>query len=269
MLTARRCAVVGHPVAHSLSPPMHAAAYAHLGLDWDYTAIDVEPGGLAHFVATRDASWRGLSVTAPHKRDALDLADSASEMARRAGGANTLLLDARGVHADNTDVGGTANAWREHGLRDLTTVRVLGAGATAASVALAARELGARRLELRVRDATRAEQTRAAAAAAGLDVRIEPLAQDPSEHADLIVSTLPEHVVAPQAAAHVARADAVFEVVYDPWPTTLARLAQEAGRPVVDGLDLLAHQAVLQVRLMTEHEVPVEILRSAARAALG
>lgn len=266
---ARCCGVVGHPVAHSLSPAMHRRAYAELGLDWTYEAVDVEPGGLAAFVDGLDPAWRGLSVTAPHKRDALALADSATEVARRAGGANTLVLHGDRVTADNTDVPGAVAALRGAGVDALGSVRVLGAGATAASVAHAAALLGATTLELVVRDPARAEETAATGRAVGLEVTVRAVDEPLVDVSDLLVSTVPEAAAGERVHELVESARAVFDVVYDPWPTRLVAAAQEAGVPVATGLDLLAHQAVLQLDLMVGAAVGAEVLRSAALDALG
>lgn len=269
----RRCAVVGHPVAHSLSPVMHRAAYEALGLDWRFDAVDVEPGGLRGFVAGRDEGWRALAVTAPHKRDALDLADEVSDVARATGGANTLLLEHGSgrtlVRADNTDVPGAVEALRERGVVAVERVRVLGAGATAASVAHASARLGAVAVELVVRDTGRAATTVAAIQRLGLRVEVRALGDPVEERADLLVSTVPESVAGERADDLVRGVGAVFDVVYDPWPTRLGRAAQEAGVPVVSGLDLLAHQAVLQLRLMTGGDVDAALLRDTALAALA
>ena len=269
MLSGRRCGVVGHPVAHSLSPAMHRSAYRVLGLDWSYDAVDVPPGALAEHVRGLDDQWRALSVTAPHKRDALALADEVDAVARRVGGANTLLLD-EVVRATNTDVPGTVAALAEHGVGSPTTVRIVGGGATAASVAAAVASMGAAHLELAVRDPVRAAQARAVALEAGLDVQVVPLddMRPTPPDVDLLVSTVPADAVADRAEALVAAAAAVFDVVYDPWPTALISAAESAGRVVVSGLDLLAHQAVLQVRLMTGGEVTAGLLRTAAVAEL-
>lgn len=266
---SRRCAVVGHPVGHSLSPVMHGAAYRALGLDWDYDAVDVDPGALASFVTGLDGTWRGLSVTAPHKRDALALADEASDVARSVGAANTLVIEAGRVRADNTDVPGLVAALREAGVETLDLVRVLGAGATAASTAHAVAALGARRLDLVVRDPDRAEETAASARSAGLEVRVRrsdaPLV-DPS---DLLVSTVPADAIGSFSHDLVDSTKALFDVVYEPWPTPLATAAVEAGMPCLSGIDLLAHQAALQVRLMTGSDVDVDVLRDAALQALA
>ena len=107
-----RCAVLGDPVAHSLSPALHRAGYAAVGLDWTYDAHRVVAGGLSAFVRSLDASWRGLSLTMPLKREAVELASDVSPVARLAGAANTLLLVDGALHADNTDVPGAVAALR-------------------------------------------------------------------------------------------------------------------------------------------------------------
>lgn len=264
---------MGHPVAHSLSPVMHRSAYAVLGLDWTFDAVDVEPGGLAAWVDGLDHGWRGTAVTAPHKRDALALAHEVSDVARAAGAANTLLLSegAHGlrVRADNTDVPGAAAAVQEAGIGEVSSVRILGAGATASSVGQALVGLGATTAELVVRDAARASETVAALEALGLRVRVRSDDEPLVDVVDLLVSTVPEHVAGSRSHELVESADAVFDVVYDPWPTRLLDAAHETGRPAVSGIDLLAHQAVLQLALMTGSTVEVDVLRDAALAALS
>lgn len=268
----RRCGVVGHPVAHSLSPTMHRAAYERLGLDWTYDAVDVATGQLDPHVQGLDETWRALSVTAPHKRDALALAESADDVAIRVGGANTLVLDGA-VRAANTDVPGAVAALRERGIGDLRTVRVLGAGATAASLAVAVRELGADRLELVVREPGRARETVAVAEEVGLQVSVDELGTTAVlGGTDLLVSTIPgaglDEGIGGDPGRWLDGVAAVFDVVYDPWPTRLTSAAVAVGLPTATGLDLLAHQAAEQVRLMTEGEVAASILRDAALAEL-
>ena len=111
--SGRRCGVLGDPIAHSLSPVLHRAAYAALGLDWSYDAHRVAAGGLEPFVAGLDASWRGLSLTMPLKREALALADRVTDRARLAGAVNTLLLEGDERVGDNTDLPGAVAAIRE------------------------------------------------------------------------------------------------------------------------------------------------------------
>lgn len=248
---------------------MHRAAYAALGLDWSYGAFDVAEGELREFVSERRDGWRGYSVTAPLKREAAALAASRDADVKTLGVANTLVAADAGWAAHNTDVPGAMNALREVGVESVQTVRIVGGGATAASLALAAQRLGAREVELRVRDTGRAAPTASAVESLGLAVSVVPLDVDVVESVDLLVSTVPGAALAGREHAWVGAAEAVFDVVYDPWPGALMPSAQSDGTPFVSGLDLLAHQAVLQVDLMTGRAVDPQVLREAALEELA
>lgn len=290
---ARRCAVLGSPIAHSLSPALHRAGYAAVGLDWTYDAHDVDERALPAFLDGLDSSWRGLSLTMPLKRTVLPLLDDLSPGARRAQVVNTVLLDAGRRFGDNTDVPGAAAAIRERYAGPLDRAVILGGGATAASALLALADLGCRRVVLLVRDPARAEPTLAAArrhpdrpvvsvrtlAAPRVDRRAdnrveisEPAGavEQGAGPADILVSTIPAGAQDPAVLALVDQVPVVFDVVYDPWPTPLAAHASRLGRTVVSGLDLLVHQAAGQFRLMTGvPDVPLEAMRAAGVAALG
>lgn len=267
---ATRCAVLGSPVEHSLSPAMHRAAYDAIGLDgWTYEAVRVDEDGLAGFVAGLDPSWRGLSLTMPLKRRVMGLLDHADEWAQRSGVANTVLLTRRSRLGLNTDVPGAMAALLERVHGPVGDVVVLGGGATATSTLLAAVELGCTSAQLLVRDPSRADETlaqvRAHRAAPRVDVRrLDEVVAAGGVRADLLVSTVPAAAQTPALLEAVADVPAVFDVVYDPWPTPLTRVASEAGRTLVTGLDLLAHQAALQVRVMTGQPVAADLLRAAA-----
>ena len=146
-----RCAVLGDPIAHSLSPVLHRAGYAAAGLGWSYEAVRVPGGGLARHLRSLGPEWRGLSLTMPLKREAMGLATSVSARATLAAAATTLVLVDGELHADNTDLPGAAAALRERWAGEVTEVTVLGAGATAASVGLAMVDLGARSVRLLAR----------------------------------------------------------------------------------------------------------------------
>lgn len=274
----RRCAVLGSPVRHSLSPVLHREAYAELGLDWTYTAVELTEAGLAGYVGALDASWRGLSVTMPLKRRAAELADELDPWAARSGVANTLLLADGRVRGLNTDIpGAVAAITAALGPRPPVVGRaaVLGGGATAASMLLALGELGVATVTVRVRDPARATAGLAAVLAAGLadgalpEVSIEPLDAGPPDSVDLVVSTLPEGALAEEQVALWSGSPVVFDASYHPWPTRLAVAAGDAGATVVTGLDLLVHQAVLQVEAMTGGGRPdVTALTRAGLAAL-
>lgn len=261
--------MLGSPIVHSLSPAMHRAAYAALGLDWSYGAFDVAEGELREFVSERREGWRGYSVTAPLKREAAALAVTRDADTQALGVANTLVAQDGGWAAANTDVPGAINALRGIGVESLSTVRIVGAGATAASVALAAHRLGASQVELRVRDTDRAAATARVVEQLGLTTTIVPLHVDVIQSVDLLVSTVPGAGIAGHEHAYVGAAEAVFDVVYDPWPSDLMRSARADGTALVTGLDLLAHQAVLQVDLMTGRQVDPQVLLDAATEALA
>ena len=265
-----RCAVLGHPIAHSLSPVMHRAAYAHLGLsDWTYDAYDVDEDGLGGFVTGLDATWRGLSLTMPLKWVVLPLLDEVSAVAAAVGGANTVVLERGRSVGHNTDVPGIVAALHERGVASAGSACIVGAGATAASAAAALHAIGVRRLVLAVREPSRAEVVADLARSWGVDVRLRHLDEPATgERVDVSVSTVPSVAVAVVAEALVAASDAVLDVVYDPWPPALAIVALRGGVPYVSGLDLLAHQASLQVALMTGREVPADLLRVAAERQL-
>jgi shikimate dehydrogenase len=263
-----RCAVLGDPVSHSLSPVLHRAGYAAHGLAWEYDTQLVASGELGEFLAGLDDSWRGLSLTMPLKREAMTLADRVSDTARAARAANTLVLVEGEVHGDNTDVPGAAAAVRERFDGPIGTVTILGGGATAAATGLALAGLGARSFRLLVRSPERAAETASVIAAhgSGPNVEVGSLADDPAA-GDLVVSTIPAAAQDEELIARCADVPVVFEVVYDAWPTPLA--ASAADRVLVSGLDLLVHQAALQFFEFTGLVAPLAAMRVAGETALA
>lgn len=269
----RTCGVLGDPVAHSLSPVLHRAGYAALGLDWEYDVHRVGAGTLRGFLEGLPERWRGLSLTMPLKREAVALLDTVSEQVRRAGVANTVILDgaggARRLRGENTDVPGAVAAVRERTGVEPTTVTVLGGGATATSTALALCDLGARTVRLLVRSAERAEETARAVRRhpSAPEVVVDDLAGG-AVGGEVVVSTVPAAAQEPALVARCADVPVVFEVVYDPWPTPLAAAALASGRVLVSGLDLLIHQAALQFALFTGEPAPLAAMRRAGEEAL-
>jgi len=262
-----RCAVVGHPVGHSLSPALHQAAYDALGLDWTFDRVDVPEGGLATFVGALDASWRGLAVTMPHKSAAAALGRP-DQAVRRLGVANTILLGPDDVRVHNTDVAGFLQALAYRRIDDVTEAVVLGAGGTARAALVALRNMGAARVTAQVRDpaAPRAVEWLRLADALGMPASVEPLGT--AHPCDLAISTLPAHAADACAAALVDVSGAVLDASYDPWPTLLTATAAAANLPVATGLDLLAGQAIQQIDLMVGDTVDFELLLDAGVAEL-
>lgn len=268
-----RLAVWGDPIAHSRSPLLHAAAYGVLGLDWDYGRRQVDAAGFDAAIADLDDTWRGLSLTMPLKECAFATAGWVDDDARLTGAVNTLLLT-DGRRGFNTDVGGLAAALTAADLGVVGSVRLLGGGATARSALVSLLRLGADRVEVRTRRVRQADDLVEFGTRIGLPVHAAALdAAGPLDDVDLTVSTLPGTATLPAriVTAVAAHGGALFSAAYAPWPTPLVRAWADA--PVVSGLEMLLHQAVLQIRIFryaTMHRVLSDepTVLAAMRAAL-
>lgn len=266
----RRCAVLGSPIEHSLSPVLHRAAYAELGLSWHYMAVDVEESELPRFLRDLDASWRGLSLTMPLKRTVMPFLDERDPWAELSGAANTVVIGDGRRTGYNTDIPGAIAAISERVRGPFNSAVVLGGGATAASMLLALGEIGCEYARLLVRDPARASETIETVARAenGPVIEVGTLG-DPVGAVDLVISTIPAAAQTPELVSSADPCPVVFEVVYDPWPTPLAAAALVSGRILIGGLDLLINQAALQVELMTGQPAPVAAMRAAGEGALS
>ncbi len=273
-----KAAVLGSPIAHSLSPALHRAAYRALGLtDWSYQAIECDQAALPRLLAGCGPDWAGLSLTMPLKRAVLPLLDRTDPVAAGVGAANTVVFGDGGRHGYNTDVPGMIAALAGTGLAgtalagDHRSALILGAGATACSALAAARGLGLREVTVAARDHARAAALRAAAGRLGMTVHLigyDLLTGRP----DLVISTVPAGAadgVAERIAHGALRPRLLLDVVYQPWPTRLAVAASAAGAAVAGGFDLLLHQAAGQVELMTGQPAPLAAMRAAGLAALA
>ncbi len=280
----RRAAVLGSPVAHSLSPALHRAAYAALELPgWRYDAIEVaDAAELAAFLRGCDDSWVGLSLTMPLKRLVQPLLDDVTPLARATGSVNTVLFEAgggaRGVRrarGDNTDVEGLVVALTEAGADRCERGVVLGGGATAASAVAALGRLGCAGPRVVVRSVQRASDVERAGESLGLDVRLLAWGEAAAglvAAADVVVSTVPSS--AHPAVERLVRAAGtvtgrLLDVTYQPWPSAVATAWQQAGGTASGGFAMLLHQAAAQVRLMSGREPDVEAMRSAGLAVLA
>ena len=270
-----KAAVLGSPIAHSLSPALHTAAYAALGLDdWTYQAIECDEAGLPAFVTSRGPDWAGLSLTMPLKRTVLPLLDHVDPLAAATGGANTVVFRPDGRYGYNTDVQGIIDALTEAGAPAPGSATIIGAGATACSALAAAGELGAAGADVVVRDPSRAAGLLAAADRLLLRVRLRPFSALTSDGSvpDLLISTVPAGAAdnySERIRATAQAPAAVLDVVYAPWPTPLALAASAAGAVVASGFAMLLHQAAAQVELMTGKPAPVEVMREAGEAELA
>lgn len=266
----RRLAVLGSPIAHSKSPALHRAAYRRLGLDWEYTAIEVRGHELAEFIGGLDASWRGLSLTMPLKHDVLPLLDDLDEIATATGAANTVLFDDGRRRGFNTDVGGIVRTLREAGVGGVHQGLIIGGGATAGSALVAMSQLGAARVRVLVRRTGAAAELEALGRRLGVAVeegRLDELGR--FDDADLVVSTVPGSTdlgVEPSGA--LAERAHLLDVAYDPWPSPLGSSWAAAGGALVHGLGMLLHQALLQVRIFITGDPDTELPDEAAVLAV-
>jgi len=271
----RRCAVLGSPIAHSLSPVLHRAAYAELGLPWRYDAYDVDEAALPAFINGLDATWAGLSLTMPLKRAIIPLCDQVSVLARGVDAVNTVIFRPDGTRfGDNTDVPGMVAALREAGVSSVPAAAVLGGGATATSAVAALREVCSGDVEVYVRSEQRVSEM--ASSAARLGAHVVPRPWDQAARAltaPLVVATTPAGAADHLAALVPEQPRVLFDVLYHPWPTPLATAWAARGGTVVGGLDQLVHQAVPQVELMTgvpvDRDRLVRVMRAVGREALA
>jgi shikimate dehydrogenase len=271
-----KAAVLGKPIAHSLSPALHRAAYAALGLDdWSYDLVECDEAGLRAYLENRGPDWAGLSLTMPLKRTVLPLLDRIDPVAAATGGANTVVFRPDGRYGYNTDVQGIVDALHEAGVPAPGAVAILGGGATACSALAAAAELGASSLDVVVRDPARAAGLLAAADRLGVRVRFRPFEEfgnDDAAPPDLLISTVPAgaaDIYAERTRLTRHTPAAVMDVVYAPWPTQLAAAAAAAGSVITSGFAMLLHQAAAQVELMTGKPAPLEAMRVGGEAEIA
>ncbi|MFI9204375.1 shikimate dehydrogenase [Streptomyces sp. NPDC053048] len=269
----RRAAVLGSPIAHSLSPVLHRAAYADLGLDeWTYDRFEVAEAALPGFLDGLDGSWAGLSLTMPLKRAVIPLLDEVSDTARSVEAVNTVLLTEDGRRlGDNTDIPGIAAALRERGVEKVEAAAVLGAGATASSALAALARICDGEVTAYVRSAERAAEMRGWGERLGVSVRTADWSRAAEAlTAPLVIATTPAGATDALAGEVPEHPGTLFDVLYEPWPTPLAAAWAAHGGTVLGGLDLLVHQAVLQVERMTGRVPgPLAAMRAAGEAALA
>ncbi|GGM41512.1 shikimate 5-dehydrogenase [Micromonospora sonchi] len=270
-MSAHKAAVVGKPIAHSLSPVIHNAGYAAAGLTgWSYTRIECAAEELAGLVAGLGPEWAGLSVTMPSKEAALAVAAEVSPVAAAVGAANTLVRRPDGSwYADNTDVSGMVEVLTEAGVRSGATVTVLGAGGTARAALAAAARLHASAVAVVARRPAAVAELAPVAGRLGLAMTAAGWSEASTRaEADVVISTVPKGAADDLADTVCWRPGTVlFDAIYDPWPTPLAAAAGAAGCRIVSGLDLLLAQAIGQFEQFTGVAAPRPAMSAALAAA--
>lgn len=278
--TTRRAAVLGHPVAHSLSPVLHTAAYTALGLNWTYEAIDVDESELREFLASRDDSWAGLSLTMPLKFEAARRADFVEPQAKLVGTVNTLVSSGLGEYRQwvgaNTDIYGVVAVFAEARVTSFSRAVVIGGGATATSALAALGSVQAVSPRVLVRDRARAGNLMRAASKMGVQPRFVDFASQEAlealAEADAVVSTIPadagEELAERLQHGGLGTPGHLLDVVYSPLVTPLAQGWSRGGGTVVSGVRMLLHQAGEQVRLMTGLTAPIAAMEAALNRVL-
>jgi shikimate dehydrogenase len=266
-------ALVGQPVGHSLSPAMHNAAFVADGLDFVYVCLDVDPDDLPAAVRGLEAlKFRGFNVTMPHKRAMTPLVDELDEEASISGAVNTVVIEDSGLRGFNTDGGGMVMACQEAGIElSGKSVLVLGAGGTAAAIAVAFGNAGVGELHIANRSVERAAHLRDklhGTGMKGLVVHHLDAVEEAVPDAEIVVNATPlgmkEGDPMPVPAGYVREGRVFCDAVYRPGTQTpLGRLARQRSVPVIPGDRMLLYQGVLAQMLWTGREPNIKAMGSA------
>ena len=271
--STRTVGIIGWPVQESLSPLIHNAAFAALGMDWAYIPLPVAPGDLEAALAGLPAmGFAGANVTMPHKTDAARLVRDLSEDAERLRAVNTLVVGPGGLAGHNTDAPGFDRFLRrDAGFEpEGTSALILGAGGAARACALALARGGAGALTVAARDPGRAGTLRSMLDGFASQVRVVPFEEAREVDADLVVNATPlgattETLPHPPFRPGVL----VIDLLYRPALTPLQASAKAAGASAFGGLGMLLHQAALSFELWTGLEPPLSVMSAAALAEMA
>lgn len=248
-----KAAVLGNPIAHSLSPVLHGKAFEVLGIAGTYEAIKVESGGLSEFLRRQGQSYDYLSLTMPLKEEVLDIAKASSikvdDLAQRIQSVNTLVKSGTGWSATSTDGSGFIKALANAGYDHFNSVLILGAGGTARAVAGALDEIADS-----VSIMGRSVRRNAGIAACFRKLVPEFIVWDDQidlRQFDLVVNTTPSGAADLVAENIPSKVEGLlFDVLYKPWPTLIARRWSDGGGKVISGLELLLYQGIDQINIV-------------------
>jgi shikimate dehydrogenase len=274
--------LIGWPVTHSLSPRMHNAAFAKLGLDWVYVPLPVRPDDVEQALKGLAAlNFVGANVTVPHKQAVIRYMDELSAAARITGAVNTVQLKDGKFLGFNTDAIGFLNALQEAGCNPKgRRVAVLGAGGAARAVVFALARAGADSIIVLNRTAERGAflVDDLAAAFPGSSLRFEALTSESlavlNDNVDLVINSTsvgmyPYVETCPWPADVPMSAQVTFcDLVYNPLETVFLARASAAGAATIDGLGMLVHQGAAAFEKWTGQTAPVEVMRQACLSKL-
>ncbi|HEX2424530.1 MAG TPA: shikimate dehydrogenase [Actinomycetota bacterium] len=268
----RLAGVIGWPVSGSLSPVIHNAAFAALGLDWAYVPLPVPPGRVAEAIAgLRALGFAGANVTMPYKTEATQAVERLSEDAALLEAVNTVVVGGDEIEGANTDAPGFDRVLRSDAGFDPSGRRALvfGAGGAARACVLALGRAGLAELVVAIREPERSTSLARLARELPVELRVIPLADAASESVDLVVNATPLGRTG-ETLPHPELHDGVLvvDLLYRPAVTPLLQAARDAGAAAYGGLGLLLHQAALSFELWTGLEPPMPVMSAAAVAEL-
>lgn len=267
--------LIGHPVEHSFSPPMHNAAFNALNMDWTYVAFDVEPSNLKSAIdGARSLNIKGLNVTIPHKIEVMEYLDEIDEVARLIGAVNT--IDFRNMKGYNTDGIGAVKAIEEVTSIKNKNVVIAGAGGASRAISFYIAKYGAESITILNRNVDKASDL---AKDINLidDVRADSISQinDYVCEADILIDTTPVGMHPNVDADAIVGAEdmhedlVVFDAVYNPNETSLIKRAIKANAKPVYGIKMLLYQGVESFKIWTGQNPPVDVMEDALRKTLN
>lgn len=270
--------LIGHPVEHSFSPPMHNAAFAELGLDYVYVAFDVNPNDLKSAVeGAKSLNIKGFNVTIPHKIEVMQYLDELDEVARLIGAVNT--IDFKNLKGYNTDGIGAVRAIEEvTSIKDKNVV-VAGAGGASRAISFYLAKFGAGSMTILNRNANKAKDLAGDVLKSDLigDVGADSISEIDSylKDADILVDTTPLGMDPHVNDEPIAKSDAmhdglvVFDAVYNPNETVLLKEAIKAGAKPVYGIKMLLYQGAESFKIWTGKDAPIDVMQDALNKHLG
>jgi shikimate dehydrogenase len=281
--TTKLLGVIGHPIEHSLSPVMHNAAIAHLGLDYVYVPLSVAPEKLEKAIAGFSAidNFVGFSVTIPHKQAIIPLLSEVSDIAQAIGAVNTVTKTDRGWVGTNTDVEGfLAPLQADNSDWSQSVAVILGNGGAARAVVAGCKKLGFAEIHVvgRNRENLTAFQDSWRNSSLPVEISTHSWEELPNliSQASLLVNTTPfgmypkvdESPLDAEAIANLPEGAIAYDLIYKPNPTRFLQQAQRQGATIVDGLEMLVQQGAAALRIWLNTEPPVDVMRQSLQKQL-
>ena len=270
--------LIGHPVEHSFSPPMHNAAFGALGMDYAYVAFDVDPLNLKSAIeGAKSLNIKGFNVTIPHKIEVMKHLDGIDDVAGLIGAVNT--IDFKNMKGYNTDGIGAVKAIEEvTSIKDKNVV-VAGAGGASRAISFYIAKYGAETLTILNRNVEKADSLAGDVLDSDLigDVKSDSISEIRSyiDDADILIDTTPVGMHPNVDAEPIVVAEdmhenlAVFDAVYNPNETVLIKESLKAGAKPVYGIKMLLYQGVESFKIWTGREPPVDVMEDALRKTLN